>query len=110
MLRPPAANRVACRRFCNLPKFGALQLLRCKAVELLKAHDQRPPSVGINAVGLAVHHDFRMRVHAGDANLDRRKTAAPDFVFLRHLVDMRDLCLDLHRALRGARRSHRLTR
>src|SRR5450432_3338931 len=82
--RPPARRLVGALR--NLSEFGALQPLRRKAVELLKAHDQRPPFVGIDAMGLAVHHDSRMR-----ANLDCHEVAAPDFVFLRHSMDLRDL-------------------
>jgi drug/metabolite transporter (DMT)-like permease len=103
--RPPARWLVG--GFRNLTELGALQLFRRETIKLLEAHDQRPPFVGVDAVGLALHHHLRMRVHAGDTNLDRREIAAPNLVLLRHLVHMRDLGLDLHRAFRGAWRCDR---
>src|ERR1035437_9677546 len=70
---PPARRPVLA--FRNLSELGALQFFRRESVELLKAHDQRPPFVGIDAVGLALHHDLGVRVHAGDADLDRHEIA-----------------------------------
>ncbi|MEH2505378.1 hypothetical protein V1290_004189 [Bradyrhizobium sp. AZCC 1578] len=81
-----------------------MQLLRHQPVELLEAHDQRPPFVGIDTVGLVIHHDSRMRMHARDAHLDRGKIAAPDRILLGHPVDACDLGFDLHRAFQRARR------
>ena len=57
---------------------------------------------GIDSVGLAFHHDSGMSVYAGDAHLNRREIAAPDRVLLRHLLDVRDLGLDLNRAVQRA--------
>ena len=59
---------------------------------------------GSMRLGFALHHDLGVRVNAGDANLDRHEITPPDLVLLRHLVDMADLGLDLHRAFRSARR------
>ena len=99
--RLPARRLV--HRFRNLAEFGALQLFGRQPVELLKAHDQRPPFVGIDAVGLSFHHDARMRMHAGDPHLDRRMSPRQTLSSCAISCDLRDLGFDLHRTFQRAR-------
>src|ERR1039458_8389761 len=50
--RPSSVCRSAVERFGNLGQLGRPKLARGEAVEVLEAHDQRSPRVGVDAVRL----------------------------------------------------------
>ena len=69
----PSRSRPDCgrhlRRFHQAPP--GQQLTISQSVELLKAHDQRPPLIGVDAVGKPFHHDARCDMDPLDADLKR---------------------------------------
>jgi hypothetical protein len=85
-----------------------VELSRRKPVELLEAHDERPPLVRVDAVALAFHEEALLHVHALDAHQHRERPAAPPRIVLGQRKRRIELRLELHRAFEHARRADRL--
>ena len=80
--------------------------LGSESVELLEAHDQRPPRVRVDAVTRSRQPDLFVHVHPLDPDFERHDAASLRLVVLRHQM----LCLDDgfhdHRALGDSGRRH----
>ena len=74
-----------------------------ESVEMLEAHDQRPPCVGVHTVRIAVEQDAVMEMNALDADLDRYDASVLGRVGLGDAVDRLHDRLHLHLAFRDSR-------
>src|SRR4029450_8129671 len=61
----------------NFRELRVMQLMRRKSVKLLKAHDQRPPFVWIDPVGIVAHQNGFCEMCAIDACVDWRRSPSP---------------------------------
>ncbi|AGM06922.1 hypothetical protein AORI_4337 [Amycolatopsis keratiniphila] len=82
--------------------------LRAEAVELLEAHDERPPPVGVDPVFGARHPHVVVNVDTLDAHLEHEHAAALFRIVLGEGVHGLDDGLHRHRAFRDTGRPDRL--
>jgi hypothetical protein len=79
-----------------------MQLTRPKPIELLKAHDQGPPFIGIDMVRLARREQHFLHVHALDTHLEDLDSAAQLLVGLGEIAHDFDGRFQLNGAFKDA--------
>ena len=81
-----------------------------KTKEVLEAHDQRAPALGIDPVPVPGEPHRVGHVHPQDPHLERHRPSPPRRIAHRQRMYRRQLRLEVDRALRHARGCHQLAR
>src|SRR5947208_2858629 len=81
-----------------------------QAKELLKAHDQRPPFVGVDPVWIAVGEDGGLYKNALNAQFEKDAAASECRIAVGHVVSVLNDRFHLDRTFLGARWVDRLRR